>query len=391
MQKSEKERVVAELTERLQGTETLIVADYRGLTVTEIGELRGKLLEHGARFSVVKNSLTRRAAESAGVEPLLALLEGPTAIAFLETDGDPVAVAKALDDAVRAETITLKGGLLEGAEIGADDLKQLAKLPPAEMLRAQLVGAVAGPVTAIVGLFTAPMRELVGVIDARIRQLEEQGETAEPPAAEEAPAEEPAARPSRPPRPRPKPSAEPAEESAAEEPAAEEAASRGTGSRGTSSGGTSSRRTSSGRTSSRRTSGNPGRRGAVMAAKTDTDKLVESLGGMTVLELVDLKNKLEEEWGVTAAAPMAVAAAPAGGDGAAAAEEKTSFDVVLNEAGGQKIQVIKVVRAITGLGLKEAKDLVDGAPNPVKEGVAQEEADQIKSQLEEAGATVELK
>ena len=127
-------------------------------------------------------------------------------------------------------------------------------------------------------------------------------------------------------------------------------------------------------------------------AKTDTDKLVESLGTMTVLELVDLKNKLEEEWGVTAAAPMAVAAAPAaGGDGAAADEEKTAFDVVLAEAGGQKIQVIKVVRAVTSLGLKEAKDLVDGAPNPVKEGVAQEEADQIKAQLEEAGATVELK
>jgi large subunit ribosomal protein L7/L12 len=127
-------------------------------------------------------------------------------------------------------------------------------------------------------------------------------------------------------------------------------------------------------------------------AKTDTDKLVESLGSMTVLELVELKNKLEEEWGVTAAAPMAVAAAPAaGGDGAAAAEEKTAFDVVLSAAGAQKIQVIKVVRAVTGLGLKEAKDLVDGAPNAVKEGVAQDEADQIKAQLEEAGATVELK
>ena len=127
-------------------------------------------------------------------------------------------------------------------------------------------------------------------------------------------------------------------------------------------------------------------------AKTDTDKLVQSLGGMTVLELVELKNKLEEEWGVSAAAPMAVAAAPAaGGDGAAAAEEKTAFDVVLTEAGGQKIQVIKVVRAITGLGLKEAKELVDGAPNAVKEGVPQDEADQIKAQLEEAGATVEVK
>jgi large subunit ribosomal protein L7/L12 len=130
-------------------------------------------------------------------------------------------------------------------------------------------------------------------------------------------------------------------------------------------------------------------------AKTDTDKLVEQLGGMTVLDLVELKNKLEEEWGVTAAAPVAVAAAgapAAGGDGAdAAAEEQSTFDVVLSEAGGQKIQVIKVVRAVTGLGLKEAKDLVDGAPNPVKEGVAKEEADSIKGQLEEAGATVELK
>jgi large subunit ribosomal protein L7/L12 len=128
-------------------------------------------------------------------------------------------------------------------------------------------------------------------------------------------------------------------------------------------------------------------------AKTDTDKLVEQLGGMTVLELVELKNKLEEEWGVSAAAPVAVAApgaAPADGDGAAA-EEKTAFDVVLTGAGEKKIQVIKVVRAVTGLGLKEAKDLVESAPAPVKEGVPQDEADQVKAQLEEAGAEVELK
>ena len=128
-----------------------------------------------------------------------------------------------------------------------------------------------------------------------------------------------------------------------------------------------------------------------MATKTDTDKLVEQLGGMTVLELVELKNKIEEEWGITAAAPMAVAAAPAGGDGAAAAEEKTSFDVVLEAAGGQKIQVIKVVRAITGLGLKEAKDLVEAAPKPVKEGVSKADAEDMKKKLTEAGATVELK
>jgi len=121
------------------------------------------------------------------------------------------------------------------------------------------------------------------------------------------------------------------------------------------------------------------------------DTIFEQLGTMSVLELVALKKKIEDEWGITAAAPMAVAAAPAGGDGAAAAEEKTSFDVVLTGAGQQKIQVIKVVRALTGLGLKEAKDLVDSAPKPVKEGVAQDEADSVKAQLEEAGASVEIK
>jgi large subunit ribosomal protein L7/L12 len=126
---------------------------------------------------------------------------------------------------------------------------------------------------------------------------------------------------------------------------------------------------------------------------TDTAKVLETLGKMTVLELVELKKAIEEEWGVTAAAPMAVAApaAAGGGDGAAPAEEKSSFDVVITSAGDKKIQVIKVVRAVTGLGLKEAKDLVDGAPGTVKEGVNQEEADSIKAQLEEAGAGVELK
>jgi large subunit ribosomal protein L7/L12 len=126
---------------------------------------------------------------------------------------------------------------------------------------------------------------------------------------------------------------------------------------------------------------------------TDTKKIVDQLGKMTVLELVELKSQLEEEWGVTAAAPVAVAApgAVAAGDGAGAAEEQSTFDVMLTGAGDKKIQVIKVVRALTNLGLKEAKDLVDGAPSAVKEGVTREEADQAKTQLEEAGATVELK
>ena len=129
-------------------------------------------------------------------------------------------------------------------------------------------------------------------------------------------------------------------------------------------------------------------------AATGVDKVFDDLGKMTVLELVELKKKIEDEWGITAAAPVAVAApgaAPAAGDGAAGGEEQTSFDVVLSSTGDKKIQVIKVVRAITGLGLKEAKDLVDGAPAPVKEGVNREEADSIKAQLEEAGAGVEVK
>jgi large subunit ribosomal protein L7/L12 len=128
-------------------------------------------------------------------------------------------------------------------------------------------------------------------------------------------------------------------------------------------------------------------------AVSAVDKVFDELGKMSVLDLVELKKKIEDEWGITAAAPVAVAAAGAGsaaGDGAAAPEEKTAFDVVLTGAGDKKIQVIKVVRALTGLGLKEAKDLVDSAPKAVKEGVAQDEADSVKSQLEEAGASVEV-
>ena len=126
-------------------------------------------------------------------------------------------------------------------------------------------------------------------------------------------------------------------------------------------------------------------------AASAVDKVFDELGKMSVLDLVELKKKIEDEWGITAAAPVAIAAPGGGGGGEAAAEEKSAFDVVLTAAGGQKIQVIKVVRAITGLGLKEAKDVVDSAPKPVKEGVPQEEADALKAQLEEAGATVEIK
>jgi large subunit ribosomal protein L10 len=204
MQKSDKERVVAELTERLRTSETLIVADYRGLTNAEIDDLRSKLIEHGARFAVVKNTLTRRAAEAAGADALLALLEGPSAIAFVESDGDPVAVAKALSTAATSTKIlAIRGGVLEGKSLTAAEVESLAKLPPADVIRAQLVGAIVSPLTTVVALLAAPLRDLVGLIDARIEQLEEQGDSS---AAEAAPAAE-----------------APAEEAAAEEVAPEEA------------------------------------------------------------------------------------------------------------------------------------------------------------------------
>lgn len=172
MDKSQKEQAVAELTERLRTSETLIVADYRGLTNAEIDALRTRLIEHGARFAVVKNTLTRRAAEAAGADSLLALLEGPSAIAFVESGGDPVAVAKALSDAARETRIlAVRGGVLEGQAMSAGEVENLAKLPPADVLRAQVAGAILSPLTTVVALLAAPLRDLVGLIDARIEQL----------------------------------------------------------------------------------------------------------------------------------------------------------------------------------------------------------------------------
>jgi large subunit ribosomal protein L10 len=222
MLKSEKELVVAQLTEQLRTTESLIVADYRGLTNSDLEALRGKLREHGARFTIVKNTLTRRAAEAAGADALLDLLEGPSAIAFVQADGDPVAVAKALSDTARdTKILALRGGLLEGVAISGADVESLAKLPPQEVLRGQLVGAIVAPLTQLIGLLSAPLRDLVGLIDARIAQLEEQGAAvAEAPAVvEDAAPEEGATGPDD----QPADEAEAHAEAEAAEPAVEEA------------------------------------------------------------------------------------------------------------------------------------------------------------------------
>ena len=188
MQKSDKKKVVTDLTEKLRGAETMIVADYRGLTMPQIDALRTKLVANGAKFTVVKNTLTRRAAEAAGADALLALLEGPSAIAFVEADGDAVAVAKALADSARdTKVLEIKGGVMQGRVITGDDVDALAKLPPLDVLRGQVIGAIIAPLNAIAGLVNAPLQNLYGLIEARIEQLQADGDTS---AAETEPAAE---------------------------------------------------------------------------------------------------------------------------------------------------------------------------------------------------------
>ena len=196
MKKEDKSKVVEDLTERLRSSDTLLVADYRGLTMPQIDALRSKLIESGATFTVVKNTLGRRAAEAAGSEALLTLLEGPTAIAFLEADGDMVAAAKALADMARdSKILAIRGGVLQGRPMSADEVETLAKLPPVDVLRGQVLGAIVAPLTALLGLVTAPVQNLYGLIDARIEQLggTEAAPQAEEPASSEAQVEPPVA------------------------------------------------------------------------------------------------------------------------------------------------------------------------------------------------------
>jgi large subunit ribosomal protein L10 len=227
MQKEDKERIVSELTEKLRSSETMIVADYRGLTMPQIDGLRSRLIENGARFTVVKNTLTRRAAEAAGADALLALLEGPSAIAFVEADGDAVAVAKALADSARdTKVLEIRGGVMQGRVISGADVEELAKLPPLDVLRGQVIGAVIAPLSSLVALVNAPLQNLYGLIDARIEQLQAQGGEAAPETqdGEAAPAAEGAA-PAEP----PEPAAEQGsadEAAAAEETTTEEAESQ---------------------------------------------------------------------------------------------------------------------------------------------------------------------
>jgi large subunit ribosomal protein L10 len=194
VKKEDKEQIVRELTERLRSSDTLLVADYRGLTMPQIDALRSRLLESGARFTVVKNTLTRRAAEAAGADALLTLLEGPSAIAFLEADGDMVAAAKALADMAReSRVLEIRGGVLQGRTMSAAEVESLATLPPTDVLRGQVLAAIIGPLSALHGLVSAPLQNLHGLIDARIEQLGGAEAVEEPALEEETP--EPAPEP----------------------------------------------------------------------------------------------------------------------------------------------------------------------------------------------------
>ncbi len=308
--RAQKEQTVNDLADKLGRSQLVIVTDYRGLTVTEMSALRGRLRQAGAEYQVAKNTLTRFAAKQAGLSGLVDDLIGPSAIAF--GYDDPAALAKSLQEylrAARTSPLVVKGGFLGDRRVTADDIGRIADLPSREIVLGQTLGSVVAPLTSFLMVVTAPLQNVIGVLEARRQQLEESGATQE-----------------------------------------------GTG--------------------------------------VANDELIASIEKMSVLDLVELKKALEDRWGVTAAVAMAPAAAAAGDGGAAAAapaEEQTEFDVVLTNFGANKINVIKAVRELTSLGLKEAKDLVEAAPKSVKEAVTKEEAEAAAAKLREAGATVDVK
>jgi large subunit ribosomal protein L7/L12 len=305
----EKIATVADLRQRLHGATTVMLTEYRGLTVQQIGELRRQLRAVSARYNVVKNRLARIAIASTELEPLGPHLTGP--VGMIVSREDPVSIARALVTFIRTnQALALRAGYVDGQVLAGDGLRALADLPPRDALRAHLIGAIQASLAQLVGLLTAPQRELAHILEQRAQGAAEADARAE---------------------------------------------------------------------------------GESMAT---IEEIAEQLDKLTLLDAARLSKMLQEKWGVSAAAPVAVAAMPgAAGAGAAApaVEEKTEFDVVLSAAGEKKIQVIKVVRELTGLGLKEAKDLVDGAPKAVKEKVTKAEAEDMKKKLEEQGAVVQIK
>ena len=355
MPNAEKTSAVAEIVDSFNESSAAVITEYRGLTVKQITQLR-RALGRDTDYAVVKNTLTKRAAAEAGVPIDESLLSGPTAIAFVK--GDPVEAAKGLRDfAKTTPLLVIKGGILDGKALSADEINKIADLESREVLLAKLAGALKALPTRAAGLFQAPLSQMARLAKA----LEEKKPAGEAPAAAD--------------------DAPPNRRRARRRPSAEHRHHR---------------------RDSRRAGGvvppdsrlHPASRERTpLMAKLSTDELLDAFKEMTLLELSEFVKQFEDTFDVTAAAPVAVAAAGPAGPGAAAeaAEEKDEFDVILEAAGDKKIQVIKEVRTLTSLGLKEAKDLVDGAPKPLLEKVNKEAADKAKEALEAAGATVSVK
>ena len=337
---------IAEITDKFRESGAAVLTEYRGLTVAQLSQLRSSIREH-ATYAVVKNTLTERAAKEAGITAFDGHLQGPSAIAFIT--GDPVEAAKGLRDFAKAHPLlVIKAGVLDGKTLSPEEITKLADLESREVLLAKLAGAMKGSLTKAAYLFVAPLSQTARVVEALRQKREEAGHR------------HGGLRPPRQP------------------PTSPRVATRADASPA------SARFINQPLTASNR-------KEATMA-KLSTDELLDAFKEMTLIELSEFVKQFEETFEVTAAAPVAAApAAGAGGAAPAEEEEKDSFDVVLVAAGEKKIQVIKEVRALTSLGLKEAKDLVDGAPKPVLEGVDKAAAEKAKDQLEGAGATVELK
>ena len=340
--RAEKKLIAEELRKQVAGSPFVLLTDYTGLTVEQFAELRKRLRGANAECHVVKNTMLRHAAKAAGLANFNGALAGMTAMVIGDKKSDISAAAKILKQfAKEFEKPKVKLGLMGQQLLKAEEVSAVADLPSLDVLRAQLIGLLQTPATRFAVVLGAPASQIARVLKAHADKQGAAGATGRRPRRRET----------------------------------KLVPRRARGFGGELIRGFGSRRY---------------RRKATNMA-VDLDNIVEQLSGLTVIEAAQLSKKLEEKWGVSAAAPVAVAAAPAAGAAAPAAEAKTSFDVVLKEAGANKIAVIKEVRAVTTLGLKEAKDLVEGAPKTVKEGVTKEEAEEIKKKLEAAGAKVELK
>ena len=360
MNRDQKAAVIDEVTTQLRDAEAVYAVDYRGTSVTQAAELRTRLRESDTRFRIVKNTLTERAADNAGAEALKPFLQGPTALVFVK--GDAASAAKALADFRRASgLLEFKGGWMNGDTLSAEQIDAIAKLPSREVLYGRLVGMVASPLT---GLASA-----MGGLDRRPRA----------PAAADG-------RPGPRGRRRPAPPAAPAAEAEAAAPAAEAEPHRAEAEA------PADRRPRSRAPirTSRPTRLRP-RRTRTWPPAPRSGSTSSRASPCSSCPSASRRSRRSSASRRRPSPRRPPAGAGGGGDAAEAEEEQTAFDVVLTAAGDKKIQVIKVVRAATGLGLKEAKALVDEAPKPIKEGVEREEADKLKAEIEEAGGSVEVK